>query len=371
MALTFGSVCSGIEAASVAWEPLGWIPAWFSEIEPFPCELLDQRFPWAVNYGDMTTLPERIRAREIEAPDLLCGGTPCQAFSVAGKRQSLADNRGNLTLIFCEIANAIEDVRNEDELPPPIIFWENVPGVLRTKDNAFGCFLGELCGAKFPLEVPSRRWPSAGLVAGPKRRVAWRTLDAQFFGVPQRRKRVFVIASSRQGFNPAKVLFERPSLRGDSCESAEKRETVASFAEGGFGTFRQTDDQAGTLKASGGVIWGGAETLIIDISHRSDVIRECGETSPTLTARMGTGGNNVPCIQEEAAVRRLTPVECERLQGFPDDWTKISYRGKSEDECPDSPRYKAIGNSWAVPVVRWLGERIQEELNNADTKEKA
>lgn len=111
--------------------------------------------------------------------------------------------------------------------------------------------------------------------------------------------------------------------------------------------------------------------MIIDIYHRSDVIRECGETSPTLTARMGTGGNNVPCIQEEAAVRRLTPVECERLQGFPDDWTKISYRGKSEDECPDSPRYKAIGNSWAVPVVRWLGERIQEELNNADTKEKA
>lgn len=369
MALTFGSVCSGIEAASVAWEPLGWIPAWFSEIEPFPCELLDQRLPWAMNYGDMTTLPERIRAREIEAPDLLCGGTPCQAFSVAGKRQSLADNRGNLTLIFCEIANAIEDVRNEDELPPPIIFWENVPGVLHTKDNAFGCFLGELCGALLPLEVPSRKWPSAGIVTGAKRSVAWRTLDAQFFGVPQRRKRVFVIASSRQGFNPAKVLFERPSLHGDSCESTEKRKVTTAYAESSFGTFRQTDDQAGTLKASGGVIGGGAETLIIDISHRSDVIRECGETSPTLTARMGTGGNNVPCIQEEAAVRRLTPVECERLQGFPDDWTKISYRGKDEDECPDSPRYKAIGNSWAVPVVRWLGERIQKELDNAEKKE--
>lgn len=108
--------------------------------------------------------------------------------------------------------------------------------------------------------------------------------------------------------------------------------------------------------------------MIIDISHRCDVVRDCGETSPTLTAHMGTGGNNVPCIQEEA-VRRLTPVECERLQGFPDDWTKISYRGKSEDECPDSPRYKAIGNSWAVPVVRWLGERIQEELDNAEKKE--
>ena len=369
MALSFGSVCSGIEAASVAWEPLGWIPAWFSEIESFPCELLDQRFPWAMNYGDMTTLPEQIRAREIEAPDLLCGGTPCQAFSVAGKRQSLADNRGNLTLTFCEIANAIEDVRNEDELPPPIIFWENVPGVLHTKDNAFGCFLAGICGADIPLEIPHGRWPSAGIVTGPKRSVAWRTLDAQFFGVPQRRKRVFVIASSCDRFNPAKVLFERPSLRGDSCESAEKRKGVASFTESSFGTFCETDDTAGTVRASGGSIGGGPETLIIDISHRSDVIRECGETSPTLTARMGTGGNNVPCIQEEAAVRRLTPVECERLQGFPDDWTKISYRGKDESECPDSPRYKAIGNSWAVPVVRWLGERIQKELDNAEKKE--
>lgn len=144
---------------------------------------------------------------------------------------------------------------------PPIIFWENVPGVLHTKDNAFGCFLGELCGAELPLEISSRRWPSAGIVTGAKRSVAWRTLDAQFFGVPQRRKRVFVIASSRHGFNPAKVLFERPSLRGDSSESAEKREAVASFVEGSFGTFRQTDDQAGTLKASGGVIGGGGRDL--------------------------------------------------------------------------------------------------------------
>ena len=255
------------------------------------------------------------------------------------------------------------------DYPPPIIFWENVPGVLHTKDNAFGCFLGELCGALLPLEVPSRKWPGAGIVTGAKRSVAWRTLDAQFFGVPQRRKRVFVIASSRHGFNPAKVLFERPSLRGDSCESEEKRKGVASFTESSFGTFCETDDTAGTVRASGGSIGGGSETLIVDISHRSDVIRECGETSPTLTARMGTGGNNVPCIQEEAAVRRLTPVECERLQGFPDDWTKISYRGKDESECPDSPRYKAIGNSWAAPVVRWLGERIQKELDNAEKKE--
>ena len=117
--LSFGSVCSGIEAASVAFQPLGWSPAWFSEIDSFPSELLKQRFPNVKNLGDMTALPQRIRTGEIKAPDLLCGGTPCQAFSVAGKRQSLADNRGNLTLIFCEIANAIEDVRRQDNLPPP------------------------------------------------------------------------------------------------------------------------------------------------------------------------------------------------------------------------------------------------------------
>lgn len=408
MSFSFGSVCSGIEAASVAWKPLGWIPAWFSEIEPFPCEVLKHHFPDIPNYGDMTTLPERILSGEVEAPDLLCGGTPCQAFSVAGLRKSLDDDRGNLSLKFCEVADAIDDIRRSRE-NPCIVFWENVPGVLNTKDNAFGCFLGQLVGADATLTSDSGRWPSAGYVVGPKRKAAWRVLDAQYFGVPQRRKRVFVIASARDDFNPAKVLFERQSVCGDSCESAEKREAVVSFAEGSFGTFRQTDDQAGTLKASGGVIGGGSETLIIDISYRCDVVRECGETSPTFTAKMGTGGNNVPCLIDkepfvlakntigrrpenggngpgystgvsytlnatgvhgicnEGAVRRLTPVECERLQGFPDDWTKISYRGKSEDECPDSPRYKAIGNSWAVPAVRWLGERIQEELDNVAT----
>lgn len=393
MALSFGSVCSGIEAASVAWKSLGWEPAWFSEIEEFPSELLEQRFPHVKNLGDMTLLPERIRSGEIAAPDVLCGGTPCQAFSFAGKRLSLDDLRGNLTLTFCEIANELETARIRSNLPPPIIFWENVPGVLGTKDNAFGCFLAGICGADIPLEVPDGRWPSAGYVTGPKRRAAWRVLDAQFFGVPQRRKRVFVIASSDNRFDPSKVLFERPGLCGDSCESTEKRKDTASFIESSFGAFRETDDQTGTLKASGGVIGGGSETLIIDISHSCDVIRECGDTSPTLTARMGTGGNNVPCIMDQggncinvlndrtgtlraqthgheplvstdARVRRLTPVECERLQGFPDDWTKIRHKGKPEESCPDSPRYKAIGNSWAVPVVRWIGERINNELNN-------
>lgn len=248
------------------------------------------------------------------------------------------------------------------DCPPPIIFWENVPGVLHTKDNAFGCFLGELCGAEFPLEVPDGRWPGSGIATGAKRSVAWRVLDAQFFGVPQRRKRVFVIASSDNRFDPSKVLFERPGLCGDSCESTEKRKVTTAYAESSFGTFRE-DKNAWTLKAKGGTLGGGSETLILDISYRPDGVRVCGDIAPTLLAKMGTGGGNVPCLQKEAAVRRLLPVECERLQGLPDDWTKISYRGKPQESCPDSPRYKAIGNSWAVPVIRWLGERIKNEIH--------
>lgn len=191
----YGSVCSGIEAASVAFGPLGWKAAWFSEIEPFPCAVLAHHFPDVPNLGDMTTLPERIRSGEVEAPDMLCGGTPCQAFSVAGQRRSLDDERGNLSLVFCEIADAIDSIRSVRGLAPAVVFWENVPGVLSTKDNAFGCFLGELVGASAPLSPGAKRWPCAGFVAGPKRQAAWRVLDAQFFGVPQRRRRVFVVSS--------------------------------------------------------------------------------------------------------------------------------------------------------------------------------
>ena len=213
--LSFGSVCSGIEAASVAWQPLGWKAAWFSEIEPFPSAVLAHHYPDVPNLGDMTTLPERIRSGEVAAPDLLCGGTPCQAFSVAGLRRSLDDARGNLSLTFCEIANAI------DAIKPAIIFWENVPGVLNTKDNAFGCFLAGLAGEDEALVPPGGRWTNAGFVDGPARAVAWRVLDAQYFGVPQRRRRVFVVASARADFDPAAVLFERESLRRDSAPSRE------------------------------------------------------------------------------------------------------------------------------------------------------
>lgn len=237
--MRFGSVCSGIEAASVAWGSF-WEAAWFSEIDPFPCAVLAHRFPHVPNHGDMSTLPERILSGAVEAPDLLCGGTPCQAFSVAGKRLSLSDDRGNLSLVFCRIADAIDSARTFQRQRPSIVFWENVPGVLSTKDNAFGCFLAELVGSNFPLSTPTGRWPSAGVASGPKRQVAWRVLDAQYFGVPQRRRRVFVIASARKDFSPPQILFECQGVRGNSAQSGNERKDLAAFAEGSFGTFRRT-----------------------------------------------------------------------------------------------------------------------------------
>ena len=266
--MRFGSVCSGIEAASVAWNPLGWEAAWFAEIEPFPSAVLAHHYPDVPNYGDMTTLVDRIIDNEIEAPELLCGGTPCQAFSVAGQRKSLDDDRGNLSLVFTEIADAIDIVRSVRGERPCIVFWENVPGVLSVKDNAFGCFLGQLAGSGIQLTPHDggTKWSNAGVVIGPKRKVAWRVLDAQYFGVPQRRRRVFVVASAREDFDPSKVLFERPCVSGDSESSSQAREGTAEesercigstgYREGSFGQFVESE-QAGTAKASGGVLGGG------------------------------------------------------------------------------------------------------------------
>lgn len=249
--------------------------------------------------------------------------------------------------------------------PPPIILWENVPGVLSTRDNAFGCLLAGLCGSDIPIAISYKRWPDAGIVTGEKRTVAWRVFNSKYFGVPQQRKRIFLIASSRKELNPAKVLFEYPSVCWDIGKSAQEKERVASFIEGSFGGYSQSES-AGTLRASGGTNGGGSETLIIDTSHANEVIRETKNIVPTLKARMGTGGNNVPMLidKDHKRLRKLTPLECERLQGFPDNWTQIAYRGKVAADCPDSPRYKAIGNSWAVPVARWIGERIQNELRS-------
>nr|WP_075321459.1 DNA cytosine methyltransferase [Histophilus somni] len=193
---TYGSICSGIEAASVAWQGLGK-PLWFAEIEPFPSALLAYRYPEIPNLGDMTALPEKILNREIKAPDVLVGGTPCQAFSVAGKRESLDDERGNLTLALIHILEAIDYVRNQNGQPPCVLVWENVQGVLSTKDNAFGHFLAGLAQECQPLQPSGARWTNSGYVHS-ARTICWRVLNAQYFGVAQRRKRVFLVASARR-----------------------------------------------------------------------------------------------------------------------------------------------------------------------------
>lgn len=283
---TYGSVCSGIEAATVAWHPLGWRAAWYAEIEPFPCAVLAHHYPDTTNHGDMTRLAALVLADKIPAPDVLVGGTPCQAFSVAGMREGLADPRGALTTKFVELADAIDHVRSRRGAPKTVVVWENVPGVLSDKGNAFGCFLGALAGEDCELHPPRKRWQDAGCVYGPKRTIAWRILDAQYFGLAQRRRRVFVVASARDGIDPTSVLFERESMRRDS---PPRRPTESSL-------------------------------------------------HPTLTAQGGGAlDDREAYVLEPAGVRRTTPVEWERCQGFPDGYTMIPWRGRSSDQCPDAP----------------------------------
>jgi DNA (cytosine-5)-methyltransferase 1 len=435
--MKFGSVCSGIEAASVAWNQIGWEAAWFSEIEPFPSALLNHYYPDTPNLGDMTTLPDRIESGEVEAPDVFCGGTPCQAFSLAGQRKSLADARGNLSLTFCEIADAIDSVRSVRGERPCIVFWENVPGVLSTADNAFGCFLAQLCGGDEPLIAPDG-WPDAGVVSGPKRTVSWRVLDAQYFGVAQRRRRVFVVASARNDFDPAAVLLEFDGVRRDTAPSREAGEITPTLTKEGTGVSRPGHNEDGWYVAQPEIAMclnagamrrqdGESETFIAEVSpcidasfgrlqgcsgqdanhghshlisfhptqdpiSNTDICHSIGANENATAAVMQpipidtmnhlgrkdshsfgdfepgapsytlTKGHSHAAYVPPMQVRRLTPTECERLQGFPDGYTAIPWRGKSAEECPDGPRYKALGNSWAVPVVTWIGKRIQKNL---------
>lgn len=448
--MIYGSICSGIEAATVAWEPLGWKAAWFSEIEAFPSAVLAERWPEVVNLGDMTKIAAAVRAGEVQAPDVMVGGTPCQAFSIAGLRNGLADARGQLTLSYVELANAIDDKRIERGEEEAIFVWENVPGVLTSHDNAFGCFLAGLAGESCELEPSGGKWTHSGCVYGPQRTIAWIVKDAQYFGVAQRRKRVFVVASARKGFDPGQVLFESEGVRRDTPPSREPQTAVAALTARGVGTCGADDNQAqaGHLLAFGGGNTGGnidvaacltakgqridfeVETFAVHGTQDPDTNLELAHTlgrnhgqenaciafsykdhgadasedlSPTLRAGNSDNSNansgqppaiciqhasigrhddagpqgkgwqedvaftmdsraSADAVQFGAQVRRLMPVECERLQGFPGNHTLISWRGKEATECPDGPRYRAIGNSMAVPVMRWIGERIAAAL---------
>lgn len=351
--ITYGSVCSGIEAASVAWGPLGMRPAWFSEIEPFPCALLRHYWPRVANVGDMTAVPAMVRCGLIPAPDVLVGGTPCQAFSVAGLRGGLTDARGQLTLTYVGILNAIDEQRPGREA---VCLWENVPGVLTSKDNAFGCFLAALCGESAELKPAGGGWTNSGAVFGPRRAVAWRTLDAQHFGLAQRRRRVFVVASARGGFDPCQVLFEQESVHGGTPQSREAQAGAApgsprcATSGGGPDIVGALDSECGFSRATfqslaaGHVVAGTLTARGLNALGARDV--EEGVLQATYCGR----------------ARKLTPEECEKLQGFPRGHTRVPYRGRAAEDCPDGPRYKAIGNSKAVPVVKWVGARILKEL---------
>jgi len=391
-------VCSGIEAASVAWESLGWTPVAFAEIEKFPSKVLAHHYPGVANLGDMT----RFREWDIErdAVDVLVGGTPCQSFSVAGLRKGLDDPRGNLALTFIAM---VEHYR------PEWVIWENVPGVLSSSGGRdFGSLLGALVQLGYGF--------------------AYRVLDAQYFGVPQRRRRVFVVAhSSGDSRRAAEVLFEPESLRGDTPKSNRtgKKSTSSSASSVDANGIQRTVmyenhpndsritgpvDSSPTVAARWGT--GGGNTPLVQHTYRKSRRAQSAEDFETWVpdgvtntlncfdlgdirsvdivvehpahafkirgvghytgtnggvAKPGTGGSGYMGQDEKAytiatsqdqqimhgmAVRRLTPTECERLQGFPDGYTDIM------PETPDGPRYKALGNSMAVPVMRWIGSRI-------------
>ena len=493
------SVCSGIEAATCAWEPLGWQAAAYSEIEAFPSAVLAHHYRSVPNMGDMTKYKEW----NLDSIDLLVGGTPCQSFSVAGLRKGMDDPRGNLALVYCGILNYYR---------PQWFIWENVPGVLSSSGGRdFGAFLGALGQLGYGY--------------------AYRELDAQYWGVAQRRKRIFVVGYLGDWRPASAVLFEPKSLSRDTTPRRPSKQNPPGFLESSFGGYRQ-DDVGGTIKASGGVLSGGSETFVgeprggwpaelastlnakfgsklglenqhinsgaplfvpgvqVFENHGTDSrITPLNELCSTVTSRWGTGGNNTPialaentigrkphnggngdgfteggpmytlnatgvhgvaavafssdqspkCNIEQAntltatdykhnqcvafgaqmsepfsdversptlqaknpmgvmtsnvaptlttnnpprspqatevtqqvaavhaasmAIRRLTPIECERLQGFADNYTQIPWKGKNADVCPDGPRYKALGNSMAVPVMAWIGKRIQEFID--------
>ena len=375
--------CSGIGAPEAAAPWVDWRLA--SEIEPFPRAVLQERFGYRLPevhnqgepllWGDMTEVtPELLRSRGIPLPDLIVAGTPCQAFSVAGARKGLADARGNLTLAFVEICHAIVAARPDGKLA---ILWENVPGVLSDKGNAFGCFLGGLVGAVDALPPPADgSWPGEGMVQGPRARAAWSVLDAQWFGVAQRRRRVFVVVDFGNCVDPAAVLLEPDRLRGDSPPRREAGQgaapTLSARTKGGGGLGTDFDCDGGLIASTDGTHptlrsmghsashqnAGGHAAVAFQERGRSDgrSLEWQNEVAYALTSPNGGGRAQERNIATPWAVRRLTPTETLRLQGFSDTHTAITYRGKP---AADGPQYRAHGNSMAVPVIRWIMDRMR------------
>ncbi|AXG74754.1 DNA (cytosine-5-)-methyltransferase [Flavobacterium arcticum] len=335
---TFGSVCSGIEAAQLAFNPLNFKQIWSSEIATFPSKVLEHHYPYVPNIGDMNSITEYIIQQKIDSPDIFCGGTPCQAFSLAGWKNGLTDERGLLTMKFIEIADAIDKVRTSLKKKPSIILWENVEGVLNDKTNAFGNFIAGLAG--FDQEIKVKKWSKSGILYGKSRNVAWRVLDAKYFGLPQQRKRLYVIAGGKD-IKPEKILFELNSINVLRSIKFKKStlKTIPTLFD-----FKETDP----------VI---AKLIYKKNNNKFQFFREYTDCLYSAYGTKWNGNaaayNGSLYVAQNDKIRRLTPLECERLMGIPDNYTLIE--GNS-----DTNRYQAIGNSWAVPVVNWIGKRIKE-----------
>lgn len=338
--MRFGSVCSGIEAATVAWSPLGWTPAFYSEIDPRPSKVLAHHYPETPNLGDFTKIGPK---HAPEGVDLLAGGTPCQAFSVAGERRGLADPRGNLTLEFVRLAR---------RLRPRWLFWENVPGVLSSDGGrAFGAFLGALGESGYGF--------------------AYRVFDAQHFGIPQRRRRVFVVGYLGDWRPPAAVLFEPGGGGRNPYESGTAGQEIAGSPARGaraagphaYGTDLCPTVTSKWSKGYGGPAGDECQNMLIQPPEaflpRHYVDPRYGgalrSIPGTITATAAKAWDTTWHTLNSGIVRRFSPRETERLMGFPDDYTAM---------LADGARYHVLGNSWAVPVVRWIGEQIAivEEL---------
>lgn len=370
-------MCSGIEAASVAWGPLGWEAVAFSEIEALPRAVLKHRFPDVPLHGDFTT----IKGLEYGPVDVLVGGTPCQSFSVAGLRKGLDDPRGNLALAFLGLL---------DRTRARWVVWENVPGVLSSTSHdapdpspppppvgvgADGAEM-ETTDEYESEEIHAFNSFLAGL-SELGYGWAYRVLDAQYAGVPQRRRRVFVVGYLGDWRRAAAVLFERHSLQGHSPPRREAGESAPtlpsrSTAGGGLGTdfdcdgglihapevscaLKARDYKGPSSDASEDGTGRGTPLMAFGWNKSASSAMRIDNTTDALQASPTSN----PAAATPAAVRRILPVEAERLQGFPDGWTAVPYRGKPADQCADGPRYKALGNSMTVPVVRWIGERIK------------
>ncbi|WP_019518728.1 DNA cytosine methyltransferase [Faucicola boevrei] len=412
--MRFLSLFSGIEACSVAWKKLGWQCVGFSEIEPFPCALLDYHYPDIPNLGDVTKITEE-QIKALGQIDLVVFGSPCTDLSVAGKRQGL---KGQASGLFYDAIRIIEWARKHNGCR--FALWENVPGAFSSNKGADFAVVVRLLSGGRDIDTPKNGWGNTGFALGKNGLTEWRVLDAQYFGLAQRRKRVFAITDFGDWTNRPPILLERESLSGVTTKSRKtSTQKDIPYAQR---YFTKVDSSK-----------FGLSVYCFETRYDKNPIREChGFVAPTLTAAMGTGGGNIPfaatayafstrglavkeqkeqsptltaCDYKEplsvftiagnvigrdnkhggnhlglsdnqtsytlttsdrhavaypVMVRRLTPVECERLMGFPDNYTQIPYRGKSAEECPNSPRYKALGNSMATNVMLWIGKQIDK-----------